>query len=766
MKFLNRIHKTMKTRPTCSVPSIVRTDAALWRTLLAICCGIILSMVLPRAHAGGPPEAMTFQGFLVDGNGNPLATNNPANYPVIFRIFAASAGGSSLWSEQQVVTVDKGNFSVILSEGTPVGGEPKPLLSAVMGTNGADRYIQISVTIGASTLDMLPRMRLLPSPYAFLSTSASQLVNPSGAAVVTYANSRVEVAGNIFVSGTISGNGSGLSGLTAAQVGAGTFADTRLSTNVALRSGGNTFTGDQTINGNVGIGGPPSDAALDVEGPIRLNDNDLFFRSGTDRNHGLGWYGPGSKPFAGVLLDGPVLYGWNGGGLGSKSGGDKFALNWDGAGNVGIGETTPSAKLEVNGGVKITSSNRLEFGSDVAGKEPNAGKIGYEAFTPDTLDIVGAGDTATTRKVKIHAEGGTEFTGGIRVRGGLPGTYGTNNNGYAFIGNGGDPDSGMFSTGDGILQFINNGYEIIRINNVGRVGIGTTTPSAPLHVRGAASIAYTANTVHFGMNGSGSDVTVNGPRSWNVTILAENFVNALGFVAFSDERIKRDRHPSETTKDLETLLKLKVTDYRMIDSVANGPQVNKGFIAQEVQAVIPEAVTVSRNFVPSIFSLAESVTVRRDNSKMSVRMAKPHGLRVGAKVRIMIDETTQELVVTKAGTNLEFEVEGVRGEPKRVFVYGPEVSDFLAVDYNRIFTAGVGAIQELARKVQELESNQSRLVELEKGASRAAALNKENADLRARLEQQDKRLAALETLMRQKLNGAQQAGLRTGNVQE
>ena len=761
MKFLNRISKTMKTQTIHPVPSRVRAHTA----LLVLGCGLLLAMALPRTYAG-PPEAMTYQGFLVDGNANPLATNNPANYPVIFRIFAAATGGSSLWSEQQIVTVDKGNFSVVLSEGTAVSGEPKPLLSAVMGTNGGDRYIQLSVTIGASTLDMLPRMRLLPAPYAFLSTSASQLVNPLGAAVVTYANSRVEVAGNLFASGTISGNGSGLSGLTAAQVGAGTFADARLSTNVALRTGGNAFTGDQTISGNVGIGGPPADAALDVEGPVRLNDYDLYFRSGTDRNHGLGWYGPGSKPFAGILLDGPVLYGWNGGGLGSKSGGDKFALNWDGAGNVGIGVTVPTAKLDVNGAIKVSSNNVVEFGATVAGKEPNAGKIGYEAFTPDTLDIVGAGDTATTRKVKIFAEGGTEFTGGIRVRGGLPGTYGTNNNGYAFSSGSGDPDSGMFSTGDGILQFVNNGYEIIRINNVGRVGLGTTTPSAPLHVRGSAAVAYTANTVHFGMNGSSSDVTVNGPRSWNVTILAENFVAGLGFVAFSDERIKRDRHPSETTKDLETLLKLKVTDYRMIDTVANGPQVNKGFIAQEVQAVIPEAVTVSKNYVPSIFSPAASATVRRDAATMTVRMEKPHGLRVGDKVRLMIDEKTQELVVSKAGANLEFEVEGVRDQPKRVFVYGPEVSDFLAVDYNRIFTTGVAAIQELARKVRELESNQSHLAELEKAASRAALLDKQNTDLRSRLEQQDKRLAALETLMRQKLNGTQQAVLRAGNVQE
>src|SRR5262245_55110366 len=241
MKLFNRIHAPMKT----TVPSLVRAGVGL--------C-LFLMMTLPRAHAAGPPEAMTYQGFLVDANGNPLATNNPANYPVIFRIFAASSGGTSLWSEQQIVTVDKGNFSVILSEGTTVSGELKPLLSVVMGTNGADRYIEMAVAIGGgSPLPMLPRMRLLPSPYAFLSTSANQLVNPSGVAVVTYANSRVEVNGSINASGTISGNGSGLTGLTASQIPnvdaskitSGILPDARLSANVALLADNNAFVGNQ-----------------------------------------------------------------------------------------------------------------------------------------------------------------------------------------------------------------------------------------------------------------------------------------------------------------------------------------------------------------------------------------------------------------------------------------------------------------------------------------------------------------------------------------
>jgi hypothetical protein len=86
-------------------------------------------------------------------------------------------------------------------------------------------------------------------------------------------------------------------------------------------------------SGGVGIGAAPGDALLDIQGNVRLNQHDIFFREGTDRNHGLGWYGAG-KLFGTVSPDGPVLYGWSGGGLGTLSGGSQLSLEWFGNGNV------------------------------------------------------------------------------------------------------------------------------------------------------------------------------------------------------------------------------------------------------------------------------------------------------------------------------------------------------------------------------------------------------------------------------------------------
>lgn len=79
--------------------------------------------------------------------------------------------------------------------------------------------------------------------------------------------------------------------------------------------------------------------------------------------------------------------------------------------NVGIGMDQPVDKLEVNGNVAIMNNGSLEFGKYISGKETNAGRMGYGLFTPNTLDIVGAGNTYLERKIRFWAEGGSTFEG-------------------------------------------------------------------------------------------------------------------------------------------------------------------------------------------------------------------------------------------------------------------------------------------------------------------------------------------------------------------
>src|SRR5205085_3929184 len=82
------------------------------------------------------------------------------------------------------------------------------------------------------------------------------------------------------------------------------------------------------------------------------NNSNLWLRPGTDVNHGLGWYGSGKSFASNSTIDGPVLFGFAGGALGTEQfGAEKIALNWTAGGFVGIGVSNPATALHVNGTV-------------------------------------------------------------------------------------------------------------------------------------------------------------------------------------------------------------------------------------------------------------------------------------------------------------------------------------------------------------------------------------------------------------------------------
>lgn len=85
--------------------------------------------------------------------------------------------------------------------------------------------------------------------------------------------------------------------------------------------------------------------------------------------------------------------------------------------NVGIGVSVPTAKLHINGGIKLEGLNLFEFGAGVPGKELNAGKIGYNGFGTNALAIAGAGTNTSNRAVYVFAEGGTTFSGPATITG-------------------------------------------------------------------------------------------------------------------------------------------------------------------------------------------------------------------------------------------------------------------------------------------------------------------------------------------------------------
>ncbi|MBU2554766.1 MAG: tail fiber domain-containing protein [Bacteroidetes bacterium] len=290
-------------------------------------------------------------------------------------------------------------------------------------------------------------------------------------------------------------------------------------------------------------------------------------------------------------------------------------------GNVGIGTSSPGAKLEVNGTIKAS-----QFKVD---------ETGY--FQTQVID-------GSTTDVVIGCDPNDFFF------------YERENNFY---------------------QFNIGGNAKLRIQENGRVGIGTMAPDAPLHVNGAVGMYSVGATYFYG--GSG---LITATTDFNVSIHASHGILTNGtFIATSDKRVKENI--TELQNSLDLIGKLRPVSYNKIDKVEQGSRLNYGFIAQEVEEVIPVAVNTGKGEVP-ILQPFEKV-----------------GFEDGVTYTILVKngDDIKEQTYTKGDARPEGEI----------IVKSKTVDDFKSLTYDMIFTVAVDAIQEQQAEIETLQQQVEKL---------------------------------------------------------
>lgn len=306
---------------------------------------------------------------------------------------------------------------------------------------------------------------------------------------------------------------------------------------------------------------------------------------------------------------------------------------------------------------------------------------------------------------------GTHGAGGSGI-GGSSGTAGVANTGSGGGGAGAAGGSGVV-----IIRYPTSTVFTVAptlvASSSGYVGVGTNNPQVPLHVVGSSATNAATSSIRYINYGGGSSVNQNTAWSGPVTIYSEGDIMSRGSVistsvnAFSDKRIKDIIGLTDNKKDLDLVNRIQVTKYKYIDSIGTGNKVHTKVIAQQVEEVYPEAVIYTTNFLPNIYSLAQSI--KAANGELTITVNKAHSLQVADKVK-MIDDKGVELIadVLKVNNDNSFTIAGTDA-PEKLFVFGKQVKDFRAVDYEALSMLGISAIQELTKKIEALEQENATL---------------------------------------------------------
>jgi hypothetical protein len=387
-------------------------------------------------------SAFTYQGDLRDQG---LPVEGFADLE--FSIWSAASGGAQIGATQTALSVSivNGRFAVPLNAGGEFGINP---------FDGQKRWLQIAVrstNSGGVFTSLSPRQELTATPYAAYALSAATLggqspaffqnaANLTGAlpdarlsnnvplrsSNQTFSGSNTFTGANLFnnTNNTYLGNGAGITALNASNITAGTLPDARLSANVALLNGLNTFTAPTTFQsttlfGNsIGVGLPNSSA-------FRLQ---LSGGSGPWRG-GVAAGGSSNATVLGELNSFATLGGHNG----LLSAWAPLIINPTGTAlGIGTGTTAPVAPVHIS----------------------NA------SFSP--LLVESNNPAGTWFNLRNSSTGGTHWH-------------------LISSGSGNGGGAGRLLIGTGASHNSSNG-EVLSLASTGQVGVGTVVPAATFHV--------------------------------------------------------------------------------------------------------------------------------------------------------------------------------------------------------------------------------------------------------------------------------------------
>lgn len=486
-----------------------------------------------------PDQELTYHGKLTDNLG--LAVPN-GSYDFTLTIYDAPTGGSVLWTDIETLTVTNGIFSTTLTG---------------LDTLTFDQNYYLGVQINTNS-EMTPRRKITPTGFALNAhrlngLSADNYIDTS--AIAQTKQGDLIIGGDLTIDGALydSNGQSGSNGQILSSTSAGTdWID-------APVAGSTTFLGLTDTPSSYTAGS----LLFTSSSAVTENNANLFWNDTTNRL-GIGTNNPSSK----LTI------------LGSDNGlrlaYDVFNyanLSVDSSGGLTISasDAAESAILIGSGSTQDTSIQFDGFAHDFfSGIDHALGAyaIGVGTDVTATATLTGPGTVTNTAGDTTVTGTNTSFLSTFRIGNTI--TIGSDTVTIATIASNTSMTTTTISSAHTNATYTYNGGTKMTVEPSGNVGIGNTDPLYALDVRTTGSDTIIARFNNASTNTS-CTLTASGGT-----------INCS-----SDERLKKNF--GALNNGLETIMQLRPATYNW-KYEDNGAPYTMGFIAQEVENVLPQLV--------------------------------------------------------------------------------------------------------------------------------------------------------------------------------
>jgi hypothetical protein len=196
-------------------------------------------------------------------------------------------------------------------------------------------------------------------------------------------------------------------------------------------------------------------------------------------------------------------------------GGNSYVTYGVGSQNLGLGDSDVGGGAFLNINHYAGSTPGSVNGHKFYTKSPGFG--GYYDVIINSSGWMGIG-SGIIPQAALHVVGTGLFSGDVTASGSFIGGSGTSSlPSFEFVN---DPDTGLFSPAENTFSISTSGVERLRVNNIGNVGIGTSTPSEALDVVGniICRNLYLESVSNASIVNSGLTLNLTASQSFNVNL--------------------------------------------------------------------------------------------------------------------------------------------------------------------------------------------------------------------------------------------------------